>query len=153
MYASAFHLYSHNLARVRAKLIWFVTALLAGSVALAPVYLHRSGAAGLFSVHATEHIATAHTDTVHTGTVDKTAHDAMTMPVDTLPTGPDAPAPKHEGHAFCFFCVVLMTLQPGVVNLARLWLPTLPELPLFDLEPQLKLYKEFEARPRAPPLV
>ena len=120
--------------------------MLTGAVALAPVYLHLNGVAALFSVHS---------DTVHTA-----SHDAMTMPVDTTPVdtrpmGQDAPASKHEheGHAFCFFCVVLMTLQPSPVSPARVWLPTLPELILFDLEPQLKIYLEFEARPRAPPLV
>ena len=131
------------------SLVWFVTALLGGAVALAPVYLHLNGAPNL-SVH------TAAPDAPHAGmnhtARDTLAHATPHKAVHTLPE-PGAPAPKHEhkGHAFCFSCVVLMTMSPNLVNLVRTRLTRFDETRLGGLEPHLKLFFDADAQPRAPP--
>ena len=148
--------YSQARGRPRAgtSLVWFVTALLGGAAALAPVYLHLNGTPNL-SVHTTA------PDTPHAGmnhTVhDTLAHDTLAhaTPHKAVPTLPEpgAPAPKHEhkGHAFCFSCVVLMMMSPSLVSLVRTGLPRLGEVHGGEPEPRLKVYVEFDAQPRAPP--
>ena len=136
------------------SLVWFVTALLGGAVALAPVYLHLNGAPNL-SVH------TAAPDAPHAG-MNHTAHDilahdilAHATPHKVVPTlpEPDAPASQHEhkGHAFCFSCVVLMTMSPSLISPVPTGLTRLDETRLGGLEPHLKLFFDADAQPRAPP--
>ena len=114
--------------RARAKVIWLVAALSAGAVASAPLYLHFYSGAGLFSAHPT------------------TSHATMPMGSDT-----PAPKPEHQDHAFCFFCVVLMTLLPSVTRVARMEIQPATELRCGELELHLKPRSGSSAEARAPP--